>query len=247
MKYFLSFLIVVSLNATALAAQGKSVSYTLNGVPYEGYYVSAGTDAPLVVLIHDWDGLTDYEIKRSGMLAEMGYSVFALDLFGKNVRPKTVEKRRELTGALYADRKKMRMLMNGALEFAGRLGANTGNAVAMGYCFGGSAVLEWARSGAAFKGFTAFHGGLATLDGQDYAHAAGSYLILHGSADKAVSLDDFANLAKELEAAGLEHEMITYSGARHAFSVIGGDRYNEKADKKSWARFAGYLEDTLKN
>lgn len=247
MKYFLSCLLAISLNTTALANQGKFVSYTLNNIPYEGYYVSAGKDAPLVVLIHDWDGLTDYEIKRSEMLGYMGYSVFALDLFGAGIRPATVEKRRALTKSLYTDRKKMRRLMDGALEFAGHLGANTGNAVAMGYCFGGSAVLEWARSGAAFKGFTAFHGGLATPDGQDYAHATGSYLILHGSADEAVSLDEFANLAKELEAAKLEHEMITYSGARHAFSVIGGNRYNEQADKKSWARFVDYLDDTLKN
>ena len=81
---------------------------------------------------------------------------------------------------------------------------------------------------------------------QDYAKAKGVFLILHGSADQAVSLDQFAALGRELEATGLEHEMITYSGAPHAFTVFGGSRYREKADRKSWARFVDYLADTFK-
>ena len=141
----------------------------------------------------------------------------------------------------------MRALMKGALETAKKKGANIENAVVMGYCFGGAAVLELARSGADLKGFATFHGGLKTPQGQNYANTRGKILILHGSADKAITMDQFAALTQELETAGVAHEMITYGGAQHAFTVFGGSRYQEAADKKSWKRFTEFLADTLKN
>lgn len=234
------------LLATSAAATGKLVDYEVDGIVFEGYYVSPADGAPLVLLIHDWDGLGDYEIKRAGMLADLGYAVFAADLFGKGVRPATIDERRKRTGALYADRPKMRALLQGALNAAKIQGGRLDNAVAAGYCFGGAAVLELARSGADLKGFVSFHGGLDLPAGQDYSKVRGSILILHGTADASVSMNDFAALAVALEAAGIRHEMITYSGAPHAFTVFGGDRYREDADRKSWQRFTEYLAATLR-
>ena len=141
----------------------------------------------------------------------------------------------------------MRALMKGALDTAKSRGANIENAVVVGYCFGGAAVLELARSGADLKGFATFHGGLKTPEGQNYAKTRGEILIMHGSADSAITMDQFADLAKELETAGIAHEMITYGGAQHAFTVFGGNRYQEAADKKSWKHFQEFLADTLKN
>lgn len=228
------------------ASAGESVGYTIDGKAYEGYYVSPGADAPLVLIIHDWDGLTEYEIKRAHMLAELGYAAFAADLFGAGVRPTKVEDKRQHTGELYKDRAKMRALMLTALEVASTKGANTGNAVAMGYCFGGAAVLELARAGADLKGFATFHGGLKTPEGQDYSLAKGEILVMHGTADSAITMDQFAALAADLETAGITHEMVTYSGAPHAFTVFDSDRYREDADRKSWARFSAFLEEKLK-
>ncbi len=244
MKLLFSLFLVLLLATTAGAA-GKTVTYEINGQPYEGYFVSPSPGAPLVLLIHDWDGLTDYEIKRAGMLAQMGYAVFAADLFGAGVRPTEVKDKRQHTGELYKDRAKMRALLNGALKQAGQEGADTTNAVAMGYCFGGAAVLEFARSGADLKGFVTFHGGLKTPEDQDYSRTKGQLLVLHGTADSAITMDQFAALANELEAQGVGHEMITYSGAPHAFTVFGSNRYREDADKKSWMRFSEFLKDTL--
>ncbi|MDX2448022.1 MAG: dienelactone hydrolase family protein [Desulfobacterales bacterium] len=245
MKYILSILLVFVVTTAAMGADGAAVMYQVNGQSYEGYYISPSDKAPLVVLIHDWDGLTDYEVKRAHMLATSGYAVFAADLFGAGVRPTEMVDKRQHTGELYKDRNKMRALMNGALETAGQKGARIENAVAAGYCFGGAAVLEWARSGAKLKGFATFHGGLKTPEGQDYSKTEGSLLIMHGSADSAITLDQFAALAKELESGGVSHEMITYSGAQHAFTVFDGSRYQEAADKKSWKLFHEYLADTL--
>ena len=224
-------------------AAGKTVNYRVGDADYEGYYVSAGKTAPLVLLIHDWDGLTDYEVKRANMLADMGYSVFAADLFGAGVRPTEVKDKRQHTGELYKDRGKMRALMNAALAQAAALGGNSGNAVAMGYCFGGAAVLELARSGAELKGFATFHGGLKTPPGQGYAETRGKVLVMHGTADSAITMDQFAALATELEAAGVKHEMVTYSGAPHAFTVFGSPRYREDADARSWKLFGEFLEE----
>jgi dienelactone hydrolase len=245
LKSILSILILIAATA-AHGATGTAITYEVDDRSYEGYYVSPADNAPLVLLIHDWDGLTDYEIKRSHMLADLGYAVFAMDLFGAGVRPTEVKDKRQHTGELYKDRGKMRALMTGALETARGRGADVGNAIAMGYCFGGAAVLEWARSGADLKGFVTFHGGLKTPEGQDYSKAQGKILIMHGTADSAITMDQFAGLANELEATGIDHEMITYGGAKHAFTVFGGSRYQEAADKKSWKRFTEFLADILK-
>ncbi|WP_022665443.1 dienelactone hydrolase family protein [Desulfospira joergensenii] len=245
MKKIITFLIICLASAPVFAFDGRAVEYRIDGRSYEGYYISPSDQAPLVLLIHDWDGVTGYEIRRARMLADLGYAVFAADLFGAGVRPTRTEDKRRLTKELYKDRAKMRALMKGALAQAEKLGAHTGNAVAAGYCFGGAGVLEWARSGESLKGFVAFHGGLKTPEGQDYSKTRGRVLILHGTADKAVPMDQFAGLARDLESAGVDHEMIAYGGARHAFTVFGSDRYQAVADKKSWERFTAFLNEVL--
>lgn len=247
MRLFLYNFLFLIVATASFGATGTLVTYEVNGQSYEGYYISPSDRAPFVLLLHDWDGLTEYEVKRANMLADLGYAVFALDLFGAGVRPTEMKDKRQHTGELYKDREKMRALMKGALDAAKDKGANIDNAVAFGYCFGGAAVLELARSGADLKGFVTFHGGLKTPHGQDYANARGKILIMHGSADQAITMDQFADLAKELESTGVDHEMITYGGARHAFTVFGSSRYQEAADKKSWKRFTEFLKDKLKN
>jgi len=244
MKYIFTLFYVTIFSSIAIAA-GEFISYDVNGDPYEGYFVSPSPNAALVLLVHDWDGLTDYEVKRANMLADKGYAVFAADLFGAGIRPTKLQDKRQCTGELYKNRDKMRTLLRAALETAKSKGANVHNAVAMGYCFGGTAVLELARSGADLKGFVTFHGGLTTPAGQDYSKAKGKLLILHGTADKSVTMDHFARLANELEEKGISHEMVTYSGAPHAFTVFGSKRYRKDADEKSWKRFTAFLEETL--
>lgn len=225
-------------------AVAKDITYQIDGKKYQGFMLKKSSKAPLVLIVHDWDGLTEYEIKRAEMLEKLGHSVFAVDLFGKDVRPKETKEKRQLTGELYKDREKMRKLLNAALETAKKNGLNTKNALAIGYCFGGAVVLELARSGADLKAFVSFHGGLETPKGQNYSKTKGEVLVLHGTADESVSMTDFANLATELEKAGVKHEMTSYSGAPHAFTVFGSDRYRKEADEKSWTRFRGFLKET---
>lgn len=246
MKLIYPMLLLLAVPTAGGAAPGHAVNYQVDGEAFEGYYISPGADAPFILIVHDWDGLTGYEVKRAGMLADMGYAVFAADLFGAGVRPMEIEDKRRLTGGLYADRERMRRLLYGALDAARAQGANLNNGVAMGYCFGGAAVLELARSGANLKGFVSFHGGLETPEEQDYRRTRGTVLVFHGTADANVTMADFASLAQQLESAGVTHEMTTYSGAPHAFTVFGSERYRKDADEKSWRRLGEFLTATLK-
>lgn len=239
-------MLVVLFSASFAHGAGMKVDYLVDGVTYEGYFTAPdGAGAPLLLLIHDWDGLTEYEVKRAEMLQEKGYAVFAADLFGKGVRPTEVKDKKQHTGALYTDRAKMRRILAASFNEGVRLGGDGQNAVVFGYCFGGAAVLEMARSGADLKGFITFHGGLATPDGQGYADTKGEVVVFHGTADTAITMVEFAELAAELEAAKVGHEMVAYGGAPHAFTVFDSPRYRADADKKSWQRFVEYLAVTL--
>ncbi len=239
-------LAILFLLVTPSFTAAHQVTYTVDNQPYEGFFVSPDPSAPLVLLIHDWDGLTGYEIKRAKMLADRGYAVFAADLFGKGVRPTKVEDKRQHTGELYKDRAKMRRLMEEALRVAKEKGARIDNAVAMGYCFGGAAVLELARSGADLKGFVTFHGGLSTPKGQNYTKTKGPVVVFHGTADKIITMQQFADLAVLLEKTGIAHEMVSYGGAPHAFTVFGSERYRKGADQASWGRFLQFLQQRLR-
>lgn len=237
---------ILSILAITTFSYANDVTYTIDSKQFEGYFKTPSKDAPLVFMVHDWDGITDYEKKRVEMLNELGYGVFAVDLYGKGVRPTALEDKKAMTKSLYSNREEMRKRLEAGLKEAQKLGGNVENAVGMGYCFGGSSILEFARSGANLKAFIPFHGNLATPLGQDYKNTKGKIVVFHGTADKVVPMSEFSDLAVELENTKVAHEMITYSGAPHAFSVFGSPNYQEEADKKSWKRFTEVLSDTLK-
>lgn len=244
MKWFVA---VAALTMSAMPAfAGENVTYEVSGAPYEGYMAKASGNAKgLVLVIHDWDGLDAYEQKRADMIAALGYDAFALDLYGKGNRPADTNAKKEETKKLYDDREKMRNLILGGLDQARKMGG--GDAVVMGYCFGGAAVLELARSGKGenIKGFATFHGGLATPEGQSYPSTTAPILVAHGGADTSIKMTEVAALSEQLEAAKVPYEIQVYSGAPHAFTVIGSERYQENADKQSWGAFTDFLKTNL--
>lgn len=232
--------------ATAVLAQpalADDVSYTLDGEDFTGYWAPAESPKGLVLLVHDWDGLTDYERKRADMLAGMGYDTFALDMFGNDTPTDTVDHRRAAAGALYDDRPRMRALLTTALDQA-RQYSDAQALVVMGYCFGGAVTLEMARSDMSGEavGYATFHGGLSTPEGQSWTGDEPPLLILHGGADTSITMQDVADLSTELEEAGTTYTIEVYSGAPHAFTVMGSDRYDERADSESWQAFSNFLE-----
>ncbi|HEY9886918.1 MAG TPA: dienelactone hydrolase family protein [Candidatus Obscuribacterales bacterium] len=239
------------LGLTTITAQatitGEPVVYEINGQPYEGYFArneGFGNDQPIVLLIHDWNGIGDYEQRRVQMLAERGYAAFAVDLYGQGVRPTTPEESRAESRKLYGDRAAMRERLFGGLTAAQAMsGVDPNRVVAIGYCFGGAAVLEFARAGADLDGFVSFHGSLATPEGQDYSQTQGPILVLHGGNDPVAPMSDVAALADELNATGVEYDMEIYGGVLHSFTVWGPNSdYDPKADTQSWDALLAFLD-----
>ncbi len=235
---------LAALPALAFSPAGQDIDYQTGDEEFEGYYVAANGDSKgSVLIVHDWDGLDDYERQRADMLAKQGYDAFAVDLYGTGNRPQSLENKQAATQRLYEDRERMRSLTQAGMEAALSEGMNS-SSVILGYCFGGTVALEMARANSLdnIAGYASFHGGLDTPEGQSYDADIAPIFIAHGGGDQIVSLEDVATVSATLEEANVNYEVGIYSGAPHAFSVFGSDRYEEQADQRSWATFSAWLE-----
>ena len=173
----------------ASPALADDMAYTVEGDAFTGYWARAEDPAGVVLIVHDWDGLTEYERERADMLADMGYDAFAVDIFGDDTPTETVDHRRAAMGALFGDRDRMRTLLRTGAEMA-LSRSEAGQMIVIGYCFGGAATLEMARNDSieAVQGFATFHGGLSTPEGQGYDGDEAPILIMHGGADSSITL-----------------------------------------------------------
>jgi dienelactone hydrolase len=117
----------------------------------------------------------------------------------------------------------------------------------IGYCFGGAVALEMARSDMADMaiGYATFHGGLETPEGQGWDGDEPPVMVYHGGADTSITMGDVATLANEFEAAGNTYTIEVFSGAPHAFTVFGSERYQSRADAESWESFSAFLEEQV--
>lgn len=238
--------ILVATTIVATPALAEDVSYTVDGEAFTGYWAEADEPKGLVLIIHDWDGMTEYERQRADMLAEMGYNAFALDMFGNDTPTETMDHRIAATGALYKDRDRMRALLQAGVEQA-QARSGVDEMIVTGYCFGGAVALEMARSDMAdmANGFATFHGGLTTPEGQSWDGDEPPVLVLHGGADTSITMQDVATFATELEEAGTTYTVEVYSGAPHAFTVFGSDSYQDRADAASWEAFSSFLAERV--
>ncbi|MFZ5962032.1 dienelactone hydrolase family protein [Thalassococcus sp. BH17M4-6] len=235
----------------ATAAQAELTAdyhrYTVGDREYEGYVAtnSAITPKGTILIVHDWDGMTAYEERRAEMLAALGYTAFAIDVYGADENPQSVDENRALSGALYGDREEFRARLMGSIAEAANIPGATDAMVIMGYCFGGAAVLEAARAGAEMDGFVSFHGGLGTPEGQDYSGVTAPVMLFHGSADPVSGMGDLAALLDQLQAAGVTHGAEVFGGARHSFTVYGSNDYDLNADQGSWEGLQDFLDAQL--
>jgi dienelactone hydrolase len=233
------------------------VEYKQGDTVLEGYRAwddSFKGPRPGVLVVHEWTGLGDYAKRRTEQLAGLGYVAFAADIYGKGVRPETVEKASVEAGKIRADRKLMRARARAGLEaLKSSPGVDPAKTAAIGYCFGGGAVLELARSGAALQGVVSFHGNLDTPDPKDASNIKARVLVLHGGADPFVPLAQVEAFRAEMEAAKVDYQLVIYGGAQHSFTnpasdgKLTGALYDAKADARSWEQmrtfFAGLFKD----
>lgn len=248
MKKFIAAVLAVlpGIVCSHAAVVEKVVAYEQGGVKLEGFHAyddSFEGKRPGILVIHQWTGLTDYEKMRARMLAELGYNVFAADVYGVGIRPQPPEAG-EVAGKYRAHRALYRARMQAGLDVLMKdERTDTVRIAAIGYCFGGTGVLELARAGTKIAGVVSFHGGLGAAE--DMAAKAGGIsakvLCLHGAIDPFVPPTELEAFGKEMSAAGADWQLIMYGGAVHAFTqkmagddVSKGAAYNAKADARSW-------------
>lgn len=246
------FLLMLATAPLHAEIRGESIEYESAGTTCEGWHAwddSTEAKRPGVLIVHQWTGLTEYEKMRAEMLAELGYNVFALDIYGKGIRPQPPESAEE-SGKYKEDRTLFRQRLNDGLAQLRSLPQTDPDRIsAIGYCFGGTGVLELARSGADIDGVVSFHGGLGTPTPEDAKNITCDLLVLHGAVDPYVPADEVADFHREMLAANVRYTFTAYPDAVHAFTqkMAGDDpskgaAYQEAADKASWAAMREFFE-----
>jgi dienelactone hydrolase len=188
------------------------------------------------------------------MLVKLGYTVFAVDIYGKGVRADNAKDASARAAKYKSDRALLRARVNAGLDVLRKNSrVDGGRLAAMGYCFGGTTALELARSGADVRAVVSFHGGLNTPNTTDAKQIKGKVLALHGADDPFVPPAEVAAFSDEMRQAGVDWQLVSYGGAVHAFTDWNAGRdnskgaaYNEKADLRSWEAMKVFLAESLK-
>lgn len=254
-RYFLIIFLWVMFPVMAQAAiVSQLIDYRDGDKELQGYLVyddATEDQRPGVIVVHDWMGFGDYGNWRAEELAKLGYIAFAIDMYGKDSLPKDTKEASTLAGMYKSDRTLMRERAKAGYDVlkAHPLTDPTRMA-AIGYCFGGTVVLEMARAGFDLKGVASFHGGLDSPSPSDGRNITGSVLVLHGADDPFESAEDLAAFKKEMKDAGVDLRFVAYQGAVHSFTQkkadeddFEGTAYNEAADRNSWERMKGFFDE----
>jgi len=260
MKYLIAtlFFILLAVKANA-AVHTQLVEYAQGDAVLEGYL--AYDDAikgvrPGVLVVHEWWGINEYARKRTEQLAQLGYVALAADIYGKGNRAKTPQEAMALTGRYLggSDRNLVRARVNAGLDALKKNPlVDPKRVAAIGYCFGGTAVLELARSGADLAGVVSFHGGLSTPNPADAKNIRSKVLVLTGADDPYAKPEQVMAFEDEMRAAGVDWYLISYANAVHAFTnpesgtdTSKGVAYNEKADRRSWEAMKSFFGEIFK-
>jgi dienelactone hydrolase len=251
----LALLLVPALARAEIKTQ--TIPYKDGEVTLKGHLAfddSVKTDRPGVLVAPEWWGLNDYAKQRAEMLAQMGYVAFAVDMYGDGFVTTSAEEAGKRSGQFRADRQAGRKRILAALETLKKQPhVDTKRIAAIGYCFGGTCVLELARSGADVAGVVSFHGALGTPMPAQPGKVKAKVLVCHGVEDSFISADELAGFQKEMREAGADWQLIFYSQAVHSFTNpnagkagIAGVAYHELADKRSWEHMKVFFAEIFK-
>lgn len=264
----LPLLIGLSLLTTACSKQAEStvpatpdiqteeVTYEVGGSPFTGYFAwdaSVKGKRPGVLVVHQWWGHGEYVRERARMLAKMGYTALALDMYGAGKLAKHPSDATTFMNEALKDPEVSKARFMAAYDLLQKHATTEADKVAaIGYCFGGAVVLHMARFGTELAGVASFHGNLATQSPAQPGSVTAKVLVLHGEADPLVPPEQVQAFKKEMDAAGVDYEFVGYPGAMHSFTEKGSTEigkkfdmplaYNEAADKDSWARLDAFLK-----
>ena len=228
-----------------------SRDYQASGQRFTGFLAdgSGGGRVPAVLVLHEGGGLTEQTKARAAQLGKAGYVAFAMDLFGPEVappvpgRPETMAKAQAVVRALRDDVGELRARVTAALGvLAAHDHVDAARLAAIGYCFGGAAAIELARTGAPLKATIGFHAGILPGTAEDDAAIRGKVLLCHGAVDPVVPLAQIIAFTEGLSAARKDWQLHVYGGVGHSFTnpeidawSLPGFAHDEAADRRSWA------------
>jgi dienelactone hydrolase len=220
----------------------RDIAYEIDGKTYTGYLAdgSNGRKVPGILVAYEAGGMTEHPKARARMLAEAGYVAFAMDLFGETVRD--MAHAMSFVSSLSADLVTFRKRANVALDVLKKQpNVDPSRTGAIGFCFGGTTVLELARSGADVGCVVGFHAGLATIAPQDAKNIKAKVLVLIGDHDPIIPPEQRDAFAKEMREGGADWQMSVYGRAGHSFTNpdvdalgIAGFKYDAATDKRAW-------------
>ncbi len=254
------FLLAAMCGALAARAElrTQAVEYKQGDTTLEGWlaYDDAFTGKrPGVLVVHQWKGLGDYEKKRAEMLARLGYVAFCADIYGQGIRPQTTAEAGAQAGKYKGDRPLLRARVNAGLDALKKVErVDSQHIAAIGYCFGGTTVIELARSGADISGVVSFHGGLDSPTPADGKNIKCKVLACHGADDPFVPAKDLAAFEDEMRLAKVDWQLMKFGGAVHSFTdwnmdgkALPGAQYNAAADQRSWSAMQQFFGEIFHN
>lgn len=248
--------LLASVPEPATPITSEDIRFTAGDTDLGGYVARPAGDAsprPGVLVLHDWFGLTDHVKVRAEMLARLGYVALAGDIYGVDSQPEDGEQAGSLAGRFYGDVDLFRERALANLEALRADPAVDSSRIAvMGYCFGGSGALEIARAGADIAAVVSFHGRLESEAPAEAGSITAPVLVLTGADDPIVPPASVQGFEDEMRSAGADDwQVVSYSGALHAFAVPGTDApdhgaaFQETANRRSWAAMETFFEETL--
>ncbi|MBK8913123.1 MAG: dienelactone hydrolase family protein [Phycisphaerales bacterium] len=207
---------------------------------------------PAVLIVHEWWGCNAYAQKRAADVAALGYVAFALDMYGKGVTTTDREEAARLAGQFYTDPALMRARAAAGLDVLRKHErVDASRIAAIGYCFGGTTVLQMAVGGAELRGVVSFHGGLFAIPESDKGPVKAKLLVLHGADDPFISDADLGAFVGGLRRLKADWQMMHYGNAVHAFTnpaatgEIPGAKYDAATERRSWEHMQVFLKECL--
>lgn len=256
MKNSILFIFAAILFSTTMNAQLKPVKYSEGSQALNGLFIKSAKKSannPGILLLPAWLGIDNASKGIAEDLAKLGYNVFIADIYGEGNYPKNTGEAGKLAGFYKTNYEAYQKRINAALQELVKSGANADNIVAIGYCFGGTGVLEAVRGHLNVKGVASFHGGLGKDATRKTEPITAKVLICHGADDPFVPKEEIASFQQELRDAKADWEMIYYANSVHSFTnpEAGSDNskgaaYNPVAAKRSFEHLQLFLNEVLK-
>jgi dienelactone hydrolase len=257
MKTWLAGVLMMAASLPTFAAvKGEAVEYNADGVTLKGYlaYDDAKKEQrPAVLVVHEWWGHNAYARKRADMLAEMGYTALAVDMYGDGKTADHPKDAGAFAGEVLKNKELAKKRFLAAMDLLKQNSTvQKESLAAIGYCFGGATVLNMARMGLDLKGVASFHGMLSTKEPAKAGEIKAKIMVFNGEADAMIPEEQVEAFKSEMKAAKADFEYVGYPNVQHSFTNPDADgvaqkfslplAYDKEADQDSWKKLDNFLK-----